>query len=72
MGAFKFRGAINAVLSLPEDIASKGVVTHSSGNHAQAIALAAQLRNIPAYVVMPANAPNVKRQAVLGYGIIYP
>jgi threonine dehydratase/serine racemase len=68
VGAFKFRGACNAVMSLPDAEAARGVVTHSSGNHAQAIALAARLRGIPAYVVMPENAPAVKRRAVEGYG----
>jgi threonine dehydratase/serine racemase len=68
VGAFKFRGACNAVLRLPEAEAARGVVTHSSGNHAQALALAARLRGIPAYVVMPENAPAVKRRAVEGYG----
>ena len=67
-GAFKFRGALNAVLRLSEDAASRGVVTHSSGNHAQALALAARLRGIPCYVVMPSDAPAVKRDATLGYG----
>ncbi|MGO9123055.1 MAG: pyridoxal-phosphate dependent enzyme [Desulfomonilaceae bacterium] len=68
VGAFKFRGACNAVLSLPESDVQRGVVTHSSGNHAQALALAARLRGIPAYIVMPHTAPAVKRQAVAGYG----
>ncbi|KAJ3052994.1 hypothetical protein HK097_005260 [Rhizophlyctis rosea] len=68
VGAFKFRGACNAVFRLPEDAAAKGVVTHSSGNHAQALALAARMRNIPCYVVMPSNAPQVKKAAVKGYG----
>ncbi len=67
-GAFKFRGAINAVHSLGEKEASRGVATHSSGNHAQALALAAATRNIPAYIVMPENAPPVKIAAVRGYG----
>jgi threonine dehydratase len=67
-GAFKFRGACNAVLSLPESDTVRGVVTHSSGNHAQAVALAARLRGIPAYIVMPENAPAVKKAAVAGYG----
>lgn len=66
-GAFKFRGACNAVLSL-SDKAAGGVVTHSSGNHAQALSLAASLRGIPAYIVMPENAPEVKISAVKGYG----
>ncbi len=68
VGAFKFRGACNAVGKLPEEAAGRGVVTHSSGNHAQALALAAQLRGIPAYIVMPSNASPVKRRAVEGYG----
>ncbi len=68
VGAFKFRGACNAVLSLAESSVERGVVTHSSGNHAQALALAARLRGIPAYSVMPHNAPSVKKQAVAGYG----
>ena len=68
MGAFKFRGACNAVLSLPESDVQRGVVTHSSGNHAQALALAARLRGITAYIVMPHTAPAVKKQAVAGYG----
>lgn len=68
VGAFKFRGASNAVLSLPESAVERGVVTHSSGNHAQALALASRLRGIPAYIVMPHNSPTVKKQAVAGYG----
>jgi len=68
VGAFKMRGATNAVLSLKDDEAVRGVATHSSGNHAQALALAARLRGIPAYIVMPTNAPAVKRAAVEGYG----
>ncbi|HEY3476246.1 MAG TPA: pyridoxal-phosphate dependent enzyme, partial [Anaerolineales bacterium] len=68
VGAFKFRGATNAVFSLRDEEASRGVCTHSSGNHAQALALAAKLRGIPAYIVMPDNAPAVKKQAVAGYG----
>src|SRR5437773_10738469 len=67
-GAFKFRGACNAVRRLPDAVAARGVVTHSSGNHAQALALAAKLRGIPAHVVMPANASPVKRRAVEGSG----
>ncbi len=67
-GAFKFRGACNAVMKLDAGVAARGVVTHSSGNHAQALALAAQLRGIPAHVVMPRNASPVKRRAVEGYG----
>lgn len=68
VGAFKFRGACNAVAQLDPVTAARGVVTHSSGNHAQALALAARLRNIPAYIVMPRTAPAVKRRAVEGYG----
>ncbi len=68
MGAFKFRGAVNAVFSLEEADARRGVVTHSSGNHAQALALAARIRGIPACIVMPRDAPRVKVEAVRGYG----
>lgn len=68
VGAFKFRGASNAVFSLSGEEAKRGVCTHSSGNHAQALALAAKLRGIPAYIVMPSNAPQVKKDAVAGYG----
>ena len=68
IGAFKFRGGLNSVLQLDEESAHSGVCTHSSGNHAQAIALAAHQRQIPAYIVMPSNAPSVKKAAVLGYG----
>ncbi|HCD51514.1 MAG TPA: serine dehydratase [Balneolaceae bacterium] len=68
VGAFKFRGACNAVMSLSDEDARKGVATHSSGNHAQALALAAKLRGIPAHVVMPENAPKVKVAAVKDYG----
>ena len=68
IGAFKFRGALNAVMSLSDDEASNGVVTHSSGNHAQAVALAARMRGIPATIVMPSTSPAVKRRAVAGYG----
>ena len=68
VGAFKFRGATNAIALLPDAEAARGVVTHSSGNHAQALALAARQRGIPAWVVMPTNAPTVKRRAVEGYG----
>src|SRR5688572_14873199 len=67
VGAFKFRGACNAVFSLTDEEAQRGVCTHSSGNHAQALALAARLRGIPAYIVMPNNAPGVKKKAVAGY-----
>lgn len=68
VGAFKFRGASNAVWSLTNEEAKRGVCTHSSGNHAQALALAAKMRGIPAYIVMPNNAPDVKKNAVAGYG----
>ena len=68
VGAFKFRGATNAVLRLTDDQAKRGVATHSSGNHAAALALAAKKRGIPAYIVMPDNAPNIKKKAVAGYG----
>ncbi len=67
-GAFKFRGACNAVLRLTPETAAHGVVTHSSGNHAQALALAAKLRGIAAHIVMPNNASPVKRRAVEEYG----
>jgi threonine dehydratase/serine racemase len=68
VGAFKFRGACNAVMRLDATTARRGVVTHSSGNHAQALALAAKLRGIPAHIVMPSSATPVKRRAVEGYG----
>ena len=68
IGAFKFRGACNAVFSLTDVEAARGVATHSSGNHGAALALAAQLRGIPAHIVMPNNAPQVKREAIAGYG----
>ena len=68
VGAFKFRGACNAVYTLSDQEAKRGVCTHSSGNHAQALALAAKLRGIPAHIVMPDNAPQVKKDAVAGYG----
>jgi threonine dehydratase len=68
VGAFKARGATNAILSLSEDDAARGVVTHSSGNHGQAVAYACSLRNIAAIVVMPEHAPEVKIEAVRGYG----
>lgn len=73
IGAFKFRGACNAVYALPEDQARRGVATHSSGNHAAALALAAQLRGIRAQVVMPENTVRVKVESVrrLGAEIIY-
>ncbi|GAG11910.1 unnamed protein product, partial [marine sediment metagenome] len=67
-GSFKFRGACNAVASLNEFERARGVLTHSSGNYAQALALAARLHGVPAYVVMPENAPGIKKQATAGYG----
>ncbi|KAI8469135.1 MAG: serine/threonine dehydratase [Monoraphidium minutum] len=67
-GAFKFRGAFNSVALLPEDQAARGVATHSSGNHAAALALAAKLRGIPAHIVVPNNAPQCKVDAVREYG----
>lgn len=67
-GAFKFRGATNSVLSLTESEVINGVCTHSSGNHAQALALAARNRGIPAYIVMPETSSRVKIDAVRGYG----
>ena len=68
VGAFKFRGAINVLLSLPERQLKNGVATHSSGNHAQALALAAKMRKTQAFIVMPSNAPSIKNLAVQGYG----
>jgi threonine dehydratase len=68
VGAFKFRGACNAVLSLSDEQAARGVLTHSSGNHAQALALAARIRGVAATIVMPTAAPAVKVNAVEGYG----
>jgi threonine dehydratase len=68
VGAFKFRGATNAVFSLSDEEAARGVATHSSGNHAQALALAAANRRIPAHVVMPSTSAAPKKAAVLGYG----
>jgi threonine dehydratase len=68
IGAFKARGAMNAVLSLSEDERSKGVATHSSGNHAQALARAAQIVGIPAYIVMPHTAPEIKKKGVRAFG----
>lgn len=67
-GSFKFRGACNAVLSLNKGEWRKGVATHSSGNHAAALALAAKLKNMNAYVVMPKTAPQIKKTAAESYG----
>ena len=68
VGAFKIRGATNAVQSLSKEELSNGVATHSSGNHAQAIALAGRNAGTEAFIVMPNNAPKIKKKAVLGYG----
>ncbi|HLU39957.1 MAG TPA: threonine/serine dehydratase [Planctomycetota bacterium] len=68
VGAFKARGAVNAILALPDDVARAGVVTHSSGNHGAAVAYAGRARGIPVVVVMPDDAPAVKLAAVRGYG----
>ena len=68
MGAFKMRGAANAILQLTDVERQRGVATHSSGNFAQAMALSAQMLGIPAYIVMPSNSPEVKKAAVRGYG----
>src|SRR6202011_1553017 len=68
VGAFKARGASNAVFALDETVSRRGVATHSSGNHAAALASAATLRGIPAYIVMPSNSAKVKIQAVESYG----
>lgn len=67
-GSFKIRGALNAILKLDAEVAKRGVVTHSSGNHGQAVALAAAMRDIEAHVVVPSNTSATKRQAVAGYG----
>ena len=68
IGAFKIRGGMNSVLSLSEEERKKGIATHSSGNHAQAIAYAAREVGAKAYIVMPDNSPKVKVDAVQGYG----
>lgn len=68
IGAFKMRGAMNAALNLSQEALSRGLATHSSGNFAQAVALSAKLLGVPAYIVMPENAPQVKKDAVKGYG----
>ncbi len=68
VGAFKMRGASNAVLRLNENDLKKGVATHSSGNHAAALALAAKNKGIPSYIVMPSSAPKIKKAAVKHYG----
>ncbi len=73
VGAFKMRGASSAAIRLSETALQFGLATHSSGNHAQAVARAAQLLGVPAYIVMPENAPAIKKSATRGYGaeIIY-
>lgn len=68
IGAFKFRGAYNAIAALPEEVRSRGVFTYSSGNHAQAVALAARLHDVPAAILMPTDAPSLKLTATRGYG----
>lgn len=68
IGAFKARGAMNAALQLSPEQRAKGIATHSSGNHAQAIARAAKILGIPSYIVMPSNAPEIKKKGVRGYG----
>ena len=68
VGAFKARGACNAVLSLTDENATKGVATHSSGNHGAALAWAAAIRDIPATIVVPNNAKQIKKDAILSYG----
>src|SRR5437870_7507080 len=68
VGAFKFRGAMNALLQVDAVGRAAGVVTHSSGNHGQALAAAGQALGVPVCVVMPRTAPGVKRSAVEGYG----
>ena len=68
IGAFKMRGAINAAKRLPKSSLNKGLATHSSGNHAQAVAKSAQTLGVPAHIVMPENAPKIKVAATRGYG----
>src|SRR5689334_18925777 len=67
-GSFKIRGAANAILSLSNEQAARGIVTQSSGNHGAAVACAAAWRGVPAYIVMPKNAPPVKARAIESYG----
>ncbi len=67
IGAFKARGAMNAVLSLPKEVLVKGVATHSSGNHAQALARAAKIVNTKSYIVMPRTSPEIKKRGVRGF-----
>lgn len=68
VGAFKARGAANSVMKLSPEQKVNGVATHSSGNHAAALARAASVAGIPSYIVMPSNAPEIKKKAVQGYG----
>ena len=68
VGAFKYRGATNAILQLSQQEMKNGVATHSSGNHAQALALSAKVQGVKAFIVMPTTAPQVKVEAVRGYG----
>ncbi|MES2426605.1 MAG: threonine/serine dehydratase [Bacteroidota bacterium] len=68
IGAFKARGGVNAILQVVANKEGKAITTHSSGNHAQAVAFGARLVGLPAYIVMPSNAPQVKKDAVKGYG----
>ncbi|MHA2434131.1 MAG: pyridoxal-phosphate dependent enzyme, partial [Candidatus Thorarchaeota archaeon] len=68
VGAFKFRGATNAVTLLSDEDRKRGVITHSSGNHAQALSLAASMQGVPCTIVMPSNSPAVKIEATRGYG----
>src|SRR5213596_107278 len=68
VGAFKARGATNAVFALDDETARRGVATHSSGNHGAAVARAAKLRAIPAHIIMPSNSTKVKIRAIEGYG----
>ena len=68
VGAFKARGAINAALKLPDEERKNGLATHSSGNHAQAIARAGKILNVKSYIVMPHTAPEIKKRGVRGYG----
>src|ERR1043166_4602343 len=68
VGAFKARGATNGVFALDDEIAMRGVATHSSGNHGAAVARAAKLRGVPSHIVMPSNSAKVKLRSVQGYG----
>ena len=68
VGAFKFRGALNAISALPEDVRARGIVAYSSGNHAQAVARVGQLLDVRTTIVMPADAPAIKREATAAFG----